>query len=570
MAPRSSLPREGYGHVRALVPERLRAGMRTSEDFHEYLSARVSRRSVLKTLGIAGAAAAIGPSLWAKPGSAAEPPQGLHLAYGDDPRTSMSVSWRTPTLVSKPVLEVGQDSGYGLRVEALSTTYPGLEGETISIQHHATIEGLEPGKAYHYRVRHEGAQSEDFTFTTAPDVIAPFTFTTFGDHGSAPTRDTRSATWGTAFSPLAVAAIEALDPAFHLHAGDLSYSCGGPQDAWDVWFDEITPRASKMPWMATLGNHEMEIGYGPDGYDPFRSRLRWPSNGVNWTPERTSTFYAFQYSNVLVVALDGNEAASERGYHFNRGYLKGAQDRWLAATLKAARANPTIDWIVASFHNCMYCTDAIHASDGGCRARWQRLFEKYRVDVVVNGHNHCYERAYPILDGAHTPLSRGQAAEPETMGVTYVCAGGGGQVATPRSASTFPIGQVNNEDGERENEDAAWRAARHEGYSIVVAEVDPGTPAGKTTLTLITREFETPARAELDRIVLERPAKAILAGKVGGAAPKPEPKPKPPPKVGGVKRELPATGIGAGNVAAGVGALAGAALLTRLNGRHPT
>ncbi|MGH2830674.1 MAG: purple acid phosphatase family protein, partial [Actinomycetota bacterium] len=538
-----NFPAEGYAYARALIPARLRRGMRTAEDFYEYTQARVSRRAVLKGFGLAGLAVAAGPILWSKPGYAAEPPQGTHITYGDDPMRQMHVSWFTEANVAKPSVEYGPTPAYGAMAAAESTTYKSPEqGEQISIQHHATVRGLEPGRTYHYRVRHDGGTSADFVFATAPGKIVPFTFTSFGDHGSDPNGSPGRASWGTAFSPLAVAAVERVNPAFHVHNGDISYSCGGPQEAWDAWAAEVQPRASKMPWMVALGNHEMELSFGPNGYEPFRSRFRLPRNGVDWTPERASTFYAFQYSNVLVVMLDGNEAASENGYHFNRGYLRGAQDRWLEGVLKAGRASPTVDWILASFHNCMFCTDAVHGSDGGCRARWLRLFEKYQVDVVLNGHNHTYERTYPIRSGAHTTLSSGQPAEPGSMGVTYVCAGGGGQLALPRSASTYPNAPVHDEQGRLTTEPALWRAARVEQHTIATFAVDPGTVGGKTRLTLSTHEFVTPAFAEVDRVVFERPAKAVAANLV-----------RPPARVGGTRtpgRQLPATGVGAG-IAAG-------------------
>ncbi|HVL90808.1 MAG TPA: metallophosphoesterase family protein [Actinomycetota bacterium] len=496
--------------ARGGIPERILRGVRSSEEAYEILRRPVTRRSVLKG---AGAAALAGPVLWTRPGRASEPPRGIHLAYGDDPGTSMSVSWFTGGPVAGAALEIGDTPAFGTTIPAASTTYspPPSIPQPISRQHHATATGLEPGTRYHYRVRHDGAVSPAFTFETAPGAIVPFRFTSFGDHGTDPGTATSRVSWGTAFSPRAVRAVTALDPAFHVHNGDLSYSCGGPQLAWDVWFEQIQSRAAVMPWMVALGNHEMELGFGPRGYDPFRSRFRLPANGIDSGPLRTSTFYAFQYSNVLVMMLDGNEAASEYGYHFNRGYLAGAQDAWIEQTLQAARTSPTIDWVVVSFHNCMFCTDVVHGSDGGCRTRWQSLFDAYRVDVVLNGHNHCYERTHPIRGHGHTTLMPGEPVEPATMGVTYVCAGGGGQLAAPRSVSTYPASLLHNEAGEREIEHALWRASRIEGYTVAVVDVDPGAPGGTTTLTLTAREFMTDLMAPVDRVVLTRPAKAVAA-----------------------------------------------------------
>jgi purple acid phosphatase-like protein/calcineurin-like phosphoesterase family protein len=545
-------------NLQGRVPERLRKGMRTAEDYHEYFQSRVTRRQILKGIGLAGAAVAAGPILWQRPGFAAEPPSGIHLAYGTDPARQMNVSWFTKTNVKGAVLDVGDSPAYGLSIPADSLTYVNKVDPPTSIQHHVSIPGLEAGKTYHYRVRHAGSASEDLTFTTAPDKIVPFRFTCFGDHGSDPGTDPGRASSGTAFSPRAVDAIVRADPAFHLHCGDIAYATGGPQRIWDVWHEEVQRQAALKPWMVTLGNHEMELGFGADAYDPFRSRFRLPSNGIDWSEQRTSTFYAMRHSNVLIVALDGNEAASEVGYQFNRGRLKGRQDAWLHATLKAARKDPLIDWIVVSFHNCMYCTDVLHGSDGGCRQRWQKIFEKYEVDLVLNGHNHCYERAYPIRGSEHHRLLPGEPIDPVTMGVTYVCAGGGGQLSLPRAGPTFPIAIVHNPQGEREFEVADWRAARFDTHSVAVLDVDPGTPGGKTTLTVSVREFVTPAGAEVDRFTFERPARAIAAPRVAGNTTKRPPRP-PAPR----PDRLPATGVGLEHLVAGAALLGGAAALGR-------
>jgi hypothetical protein len=45
-----------------------------------------------------------------------------------------------------------------------------------------------------------------------------------------------------------------------------------------------------------------------------------------------------------------------------------------------------------------------------------KLFDRYRMDVVWNGHIHSYERTWPIRDGVTT----------EENGTVYVVAGGGG------------------------------------------------------------------------------------------------------------------------------------------------
>ena len=50
------------------------------------------------------------------------------------------------------------------------------------------------------------------------------------------------------------------------------------------------------------------------------------------------------------------------------------------------------------FHHCAYSTST-HASDGGVRDAWLPLFTKHQVDLVINGHNHVYERTDAVKGG---------------------------------------------------------------------------------------------------------------------------------------------------------------------------
>ena len=80
-----------------------------------------------------------------------------------------------------------------------------------------------------------------------------------------------------------------------------------------------------------------------------------------------------------------------------RGYSGGAQTRWLESTLAAARADASIDWIVVQLHQCA-CSSAPtgDGSDLGVRREWLPLFDTYEVDLVLSGHDHGYERSFPV------------------------------------------------------------------------------------------------------------------------------------------------------------------------------
>lgn len=434
------------------VPARLWSSMSMTEAY-EYVQARrrrPSRRDVL----LGGAAVAAAPMLLTRVARAsAAPPAGVHLAYGPDPTSSMTVSWSTPGPVDGAALEFG-----GTLLPATTRTVAGHG----AVYHHVTVTGLAPGTAYPYAVRHTGlADPVAGSFTTAP--AAPpeggFRFAALGDMGAT---DAARAVTGQ---------IAAASPDIVFLVGDLCYAdrLGGAvtppaglgpfpvvQDLaqWDRWLALVQPSAAAIPWMPAVGNHEMEIGQGPLGYDGFHARMTLPAGSGS------TTWYWFRHANVAFVALDANDVSYE--IRRNRGYSAGTQNAWLAATLAALRADPTVDFIVAGFHHCAYCSNTVHGSDGGVRDAWGALFDQYGVDLVVNGHNHSYERTYPLRGG-----------EPASGGTTYITAGAGGQAAYP--TTLHPVSTLWTPEGVPVPEQASWSAVRNlGGHSVLLADVTPG------------------------------------------------------------------------------------------------
>ena len=68
-----------------------------------------------------------------------------------------------------------------------------------------------------------------------------------------------------------------------------------------------------------------------------------------------------------------------------------AQLEWLRKEL----ADSGSDWKIAYFHHPLYSSGARHGSDIELRSALQPLFVKYRVSLVLAGHDHFYERIKP-------------------------------------------------------------------------------------------------------------------------------------------------------------------------------
>jgi predicted MPP superfamily phosphohydrolase len=96
-----------------------------------------------------------------------------------------------------------------------------------------------------------------------------------------------------------------------------------------------------------------------------------------------------------------------RFFMFESTYPVPEQIAWLENELKASSSN----WKIVVFHHPLYSSGGRHGSDLRLREVLEPLFLKYNVSVVLNGHDHFYERVKP------------------QKGIAYFVVGSGGQLA---------------------------------------------------------------------------------------------------------------------------------------------
>ncbi|MPQ96956.1 twin-arginine translocation signal domain-containing protein [Modestobacter sp. I12A-02628] len=389
-------------------------------------------------------------------------------------------------------------------------------------------------------------------------------------------------------------------PVFTLLAGDICYAdpsgTGLPADdtlaltgsappgknnynpyVWDVFLRQIESQAASTPWMFATGNHDMEPLYGntqalggsdTHGYGGHLARLDLPGNGPRGCP----SVYDFTYGNVGVISVDANDLSAE--IQTNTGYSAGAQQQYLERTLRSWRSTRTIDFIVLFLHHCAYSTTNQHASDGGVRAVLDPLTSRYQVDLVVQGHNHVFERTDPIRDGRKTrDAPDGATVSPATDGTIYVTVGSGGRpryqfrpapsAAAPPPPGVTPSGPQALAEGQRyrgyrplggpntlENntgtvvnsyvwstdgttttggfgagtkvpEQIDWSQVRYDDYAFLAVDVVPARRGGTTTMTLRTLADALPGSGtpftEIDRVTLTRVAGQGLTEHPGAA-----------------------------------------------------
>jgi len=332
------------------------------------------------------------------------------------------------------------------------------------------VDGLRPGATYGYAVTadNDASAADPFsaTFTTAPEGRAAFRFTSFGDLGTARA--------GTALesgqAAYAAGAVETFQPLFHLDNGDLTPASPAPgalAQAWRDFGNNVQASAANRPWLPVPGDHARGGGDGGQGLASFLARYTLPGNGLSGLEGR---WYAFRVGTALFVCLRGDDVADP-------------QTRWLESTLAAARGDASLDWVIAALHQCA-CSSvpAGTGSDLGIRREWRPLFDTYEVDLVLSGHDHGYERSFPVRGqddaGRPHPVTTVDSGVFDTsQGTVHLvlgCAGTGAGADAGAAGGPGPDGVA---------ETATWSARRDAspGYGIAVFDVNPGSEAGGQT-----------------------------------------------------------------------------------------
>jgi len=518
-----------------------------------------SRRSLLTALGVGGAAATIGlgtGSAEAATGSAARstrlttplpgrapaapvpPVAGLHVAFGADASSTASVTWHSVEKVTNPRILLAQDGGgHEQTITAVVDSYTDGKSGTVVHAYHARATRLRPDTAYVYLAVHDGAAPEFGTFRTAPKGRQAFRFTSFGDQGT-PTMGKKNAdgvyvndNLGSPAAGDTTAGVESLEPLLHLFNGDLCYAnlATDRVRTWSDFWNNNTRSARHRAWMPSPGNHENELGNGPIGYQAFQTYFDTPRQ-PGQTDVTAGLWYDITVGSVKFVFLANDDVCLQDGGD-NRvlGYSDGAQKAWLEKTLKAARADAGIDWIVVCMHQvAMSTANNFNGADLGIRKEWLPLFDTYGVDLVVAGHEHHYERSKAVR-GAQanqtlTPIPTVDDTDviDTTKGTVHMIIGGGGTSAPSNQLLFDPpecrviVSVSDRPDATTKgtptyvHEDAPWLGSRDaaHSYGFAAFDVDPGKHAGDlTTITVTYYEVTGPygTLEPFESFTLQRP-----------------------------------------------------------------
>ena len=206
-----------------------------------------------------------------------------------------------------------------------------------------------------------------------------FSFAAAGDHGANP--NTASA----------LRRLDRADVDFYLALGDLDYDETTTDRAWcDYVHDRLPSKGKLFPFEVEVGNHEQDSG--PDGRISRHARcLPDRLDSTHGPGSRYGAEYAFTYprknpfAKVIMVAPNLSVAGELHTYEGGSPHR-----RWLVRQIESAR-DSGIRWVVVGMHYPCITTGRSHNCDSGPGIL--NLLLRKRVDLVLAGHNHIYERS---------------------------------------------------------------------------------------------------------------------------------------------------------------------------------
>jgi len=335
--------------------------------------------------------------------------------------------------------------------DAESSTSPVLpEKEQHFLRYVAELPGLPFDSVVEYRVKSGELLIREGKFKTRASATKPIRFVAVGDLASGKPEQNAIA-WQIAQQR----------PDFMIGLGDIVYSAGRMNQYmhhfWPIYNDVPKPGPTagaplfaSVPLYPVIGNHDIDSARPseyPDAWAAFHF-FNVPRNGPgpgSWNPalptdpaamKRFRTlageqfpamlYYSWDCGPVHFTVLDSNKHVTAQEPEITK---------WIENDLRTSRQ----PWKIVCFHAPAFHTSREHYTEQKMRL-WQPLFERNKVDIVLCGHVHNYQRSKPLTFQQSAPRdTRGRIngtfrldetfdGEKDTTpeGVIHIISGGGG------------------------------------------------------------------------------------------------------------------------------------------------
>ncbi|MCI6887758.1 MAG: metallophosphoesterase [Lachnospiraceae bacterium] len=269
----------------------------------------------------------------------------------------------------------------------------------------ATVSGLSAGKVYRYWISNDNGETWSKEYTYQVPAEGAFSFAFVGDpqlnngeqdKSSAQFSADRTTKQGWADT---LSQIEQHDVDFIASAGDQVDTTKEGKETEYVDFTDPS-QMQKYAFAASVGNH--------DRHTPFLYHYNLPnivkadskiaeitgSSQSQAAVETTGNYY-YMVNNALFVVL--NDSAYPQNTEQAVPFIQ-LFDQTLQA---AVTAHPDYQWLFVQHHKSTESA-AQHVADRDIQyyveAGFEKLMDKYKVDVVLAGHDHVYVRSYAMYN----------------------------------------------------------------------------------------------------------------------------------------------------------------------------
>ncbi|MBV4418707.1 cell wall-binding repeat-containing protein [Clostridium tyrobutyricum] len=372
----------------------------------------------------------------------------IAFAPGAD-QSQINFAWYSKS-TSDPQVQIA------LKSDMTGSTFPEDKAKTFNGQksegndgytsNKVTVTGLKQATAYVYRVG-DGTNWSSVDNYTTQDISKGINFLFAGDPQIGASGDIAKDGDGWV-DTLNKALAKFTNTDFIMSIGDQVNNGKESQDESGVVKNEgeydqfFKPSQIKnTPLVTIAGNHE---GYGPgnsthfnytnmsDKYGIFNNN-GFESDKSNGT---TGNDYYYVYGNTLFMMLNSNDINAED----HKAFMQ-----------QAIAANPNVKWKIVGMHHSIY-SSANHEKDDDIAQRrltHPEVFESLGIDVVLDGHDHCYTRSNQMLGGKAVSVEDskdGKVTNPQ--GILYV---------TANSASGSKYYEIKEPDQKNYYEAVKWQ-----------------------------------------------------------------------------------------------------------------
>jgi hypothetical protein len=317
-------------------------------------------------------------------------------------------------------------------------TYPySVTNSTSATEHTIQLTGLSTNSKYFYKIGSatvtlQGDSSNYFYTHPAVGSTGTVRIWAIGDYGvgssqQTTVRDAYKNYRGSTYTNV------------WLSMGDNAYDDGTDAEFTSNVFNYYKEAFKKWVLWPTTGNHDLHSAAASTQTGPFFDIFTLPKTAqAGGVASNTEAYYSFNYANIHFIALESTDASFRSS--------TGAMATWLTNDLNAN----TQRWTIVYFHHPPYSKGS-HDSDVDAelvdmRTNILPILEAHKVDLVLSGHSHSYERSYLIKGhtGIETTFTAAMKvsgssgiypnsylkSSPNFDGTVYAVCGTSGQIGT--------------------------------------------------------------------------------------------------------------------------------------------